>query len=601
MGFDPNVCEQKLKEANTLPVCPQAHCQDFQSTNVYHGACVNNNIYAPVQSMGCYNVATGEWYFTDPADIGLACLKKIQQDPNWQIKNCYCCCACFANDTPVATPDGQKQIASIVVGEQVLAGSVTDTGVSWSPTRVSFSEGTERGNEPAMVFLVYGDDNRLLVASPDQVFMLADGSLTTAAVLVPGQELRDADGNPVPVKTASLGPYVGGVHHIATETGKKWSGSIDGHLILAGGVVAGDYVLQLHFPEVPQAAKTAGHDGLPHIGTAKYAQTHGSVRRLGDTHIYARTDLPEEETPETSALFQAYTVKTQIPFGALSWITPAQADDILANGKQRPVTNRAGYTSAVQAAELLHGFYPDIHFYVDWGMNDPNVFAFHQYGEKFVVFSGGLARMDGFFYEGITMAMAHGAALFLGGEPQDARGMSCMGQADLYSFGVMSQKIWFGNAWIGQVFPAFQQINALFGFISKDNRGGNPRNACGDPGIDCRLGAMQSGMGGGNLPPCAGGATKPPVTLQAAQGDAAGVTLTFSQGITAETAQDPANYTITPAAAITGATRDPEREFVVTLSAELAPGDYHVDAKGLVSIYGTGLQPDPTGADFKVE
>jgi hypothetical protein len=47
----------------------------------------------------------------------------------------------------------------------------------------------------------------------------------------------------------SWGEYRGGIHGVATAG--EYRGSPDGHLIAAGGVIAADFLLQIHHPRDP--------------------------------------------------------------------------------------------------------------------------------------------------------------------------------------------------------------------------------------------------------------------------------------------------------------------------------------------------------------
>jgi hypothetical protein len=596
MNFDPNVCTQVLTQCGYTPVCPSQHCQDFQETPLYHSDCAGEAMYHPVQSMGCYNQAKGVWQFDIPQNIGKLCMSLMQQDPNWELLNCYCCCSCFARATPITVPTGAVAIGDLVEGDEILAGSVNGGGVTWSPQRLGFSQGSTGGYEPAMVYLHYGDEDRALIASVDQPLMLADGKLTTAGVLVPGQSLVDQDGNAVPLKTVSLGAYTGGVHHIATQT--RWHGSVDGHLMLAGGVVAGDFTLQLHFRQVDGALKVDEHDALPAVGTPEYVAQHG-LAHVGERLVFAAS--PDAAGPPEGPQFSSYAVTpVALPHGAASFLTDKQAADLVASGKQRPISDRSGSENAQQGIALVSGFYRDFVFHLDWSRNEPNVWAFEQYGQKVVLVAGGLARMTGLLYEGITMAIAHGVARFIGGAPHTVAGLSCTGQADLYAFGVISQKIWFGNPWLKETMAGYQQLQELFGLVTSPNAGGNPLDVCDDPGIECRLNTMMTALAGGALPECAGGPKPPPLTLESATGTPTEATLVFSTGLTAETAEKTANYTLTPAATITAATLDPKEDFTVHLAADLAAGSYEISCTALASEYGATLTPDPSVAKFDV-
>ncbi|MGN6662931.1 MAG: hypothetical protein ACTHK6_01800 [Solirubrobacterales bacterium] len=598
MGFEPQVCEQKLNEhPETQPVCPEPHCNEFQKSEYYHAACGEKAMYSPVQTFGCYNTQTHQWIWAPPKEIKSVCKQKEKEDPSWELEQCFCCCSCFANLTPIGLPEGtQRPIAEIGVGDTVLAGKVSAGKVQWQPARVGFSQGTEGGHQPAMTYIVYGDGEEL-IGSPDQPLMLADGSLTTAARLVPGQELMGVDGNPLPVSLVSLGTYEGGVHHIATNP--QWTGSIDDHLIQANGVVAGDFTLQLHFPQLPPSEKVADWESLPEVGTPEYQQSHSNLVQLGDSEVYAaeKSDVSIE-----SAAFTAYGPEGELPLGTQSLLTPDQAGDILQNGQQAPVTEQSGYALAEEAIALVRGFYPGFTYYIDWNRNEPNLHAFEQYGQKIILLSGGLARMKGFGFTGLTMAVGHGVGRFLGGKPQATDTYSCTGVADLYAFGVVSRKVWFGKFWLKQSMAASEQLTELFQLISPEHAEGNPLNVCEEPSIACREETWTAGLAGEALPECAGGPPPPPLKLeQVLQSGENELKVVFSQAPTESAAKDVAHYELTPMVKITKASVDSQRDFIVVLEVEdLAPDKYTLTCTGLESIYGGKLKPDPASVEFEI-
>jgi hypothetical protein len=147
---------------------------------------------------------------------------------------------------------------AIPAGASVLAASVTQQGqgvqLNWSEARVHFSAGTgSGGHQPHMVAVTYGDQNQGVLCNTDQPLMLADGKFTTAGNVRSGQKLVDRDGQPQEVKQVTEAASEGGVHHIAT--GEPWKGKPDGHLLLVGGVVAGDFLMQINFASLPQEMK----------------------------------------------------------------------------------------------------------------------------------------------------------------------------------------------------------------------------------------------------------------------------------------------------------------------------------------------------------
>jgi hypothetical protein len=166
----------------------------------------------------------------------------------------------LAGNTPIAMPDGFIAIGELVDGDRVSAGSLRDGALSFEPADVVFSAGTGVQGESLMVYLVFGDD-RSLVASYNQVFMLADGTLTTGARLVAGHDLMGEDGRPVPIASVHDGRFSGSVHHIVV-TNTAFDGSSDGHLLVAEGVVVGDYLMELHPPSADSSIEHVADPGL---------------------------------------------------------------------------------------------------------------------------------------------------------------------------------------------------------------------------------------------------------------------------------------------------------------------------------------------------
>ena len=153
----------------------------------------------------------------------------------------------FAADTPVGTPTGTRLLRDIERNDQVLAGSTGKGSQSvpfWSLANVAFREGAASGAS-VMIFLGYGQGGTLIVTK-DQPFLLASGKLKTASQLVAGEDLLvDPDGKAVALREVRAGQYRGGVGSIAASP-MQWHGTVDGHLIETGGVVSGDYLVQVH-------------------------------------------------------------------------------------------------------------------------------------------------------------------------------------------------------------------------------------------------------------------------------------------------------------------------------------------------------------------
>lgn len=265
MPYDPAQCLDKLNSAGLTPACQQLEppylCDSIPDLNPnVHNLCVNAGTpYFPIVVVVCQNTQTGEArYFTSNTVIQ-QCMALAQQDPNWELAQCYCCCTGGPANMTVAVPEGTVAIDTVQTGASVLAASAMQSGgglqLKWSEAKVNFSQGTGvGGQQPTVISVTFGaDGNQKLFCSADQPFLLSNGKLATGGNLRPGQQLVDRDGQPQEIKQVCIEAYEGGFHYIATD--EPWTGSPDGHLLLAGGVVIGDYTLQLHFGSLPDSMK----------------------------------------------------------------------------------------------------------------------------------------------------------------------------------------------------------------------------------------------------------------------------------------------------------------------------------------------------------
>lgn len=610
MGYSPDECIKQITDKKRI-ACDNLqlayHCDTLTGVGGdYHDECVAAGvIYFQVRVAECYNPKTGENKYFPPDQFFQQC---NAQGPDWQQRWCYCCCACFAKDTLIAVPGGVAEIYTIPVGAQVLAGSVHDNNsvkTSWSETRVKFSMGTGEGHQPMMVYINFGEDNKNdLICTQDQPFLLHNGKFITAGKLVPGQTLVDKDGNEVIINLVSMGSYDGAVHHISTS--KPWAGNPNGHLLLAGGVVVGDFEMQLKFDSLPESMKVQGHSTLPSIGTPEYDAQFGENSQQSEGHFeftHVTAVGPEVGKKRTGkGVFKTYRRGiSNVPHGARQLLTKKQAGDVRRNGKQVPLSDPMPKIMFDTVKGQLSGFYPDIDFYYDALDTTPNVYAFEAYGRKIVQVAGGFARLTIIDYEGLAMAMGHGIGCFKGGAPMVTEEYSAVGEADRYAFGAVCSKLWIGDPAFAYITRAIDQWESLFALVSKEHAQGNPKDPLNNPSLACRTKVIQSAPFGGGLPECAGGEPKPKLWLEQATADKLDtVNLVFNLALEPNSANNPANYTFMPGVEVIKAQRDSQRDFEVNLTVKLQAGkEYKVTAKNLVSALGTGLDPEHVSATFK--
>jgi hypothetical protein len=150
----------------------------------------------------------------------------------------------FAYDTPISCPSGDFAIQRLQRGDQVMAASLRDGGAPvWEPTAIVFSDGVAPGGWSTAMFIEFDDRGRLICLQ-EQIFLEADGQLTSARRLHPGRRLVRPDGSERLISAVSWGRFEGGLHNVAT--GMEYRGSPDSHLIAAGGVMAGDFLLVMN-------------------------------------------------------------------------------------------------------------------------------------------------------------------------------------------------------------------------------------------------------------------------------------------------------------------------------------------------------------------
>ncbi|WP_125719197.1 Hint domain-containing protein [Flavobacterium ustbae] len=166
---------------------------------------------------------------------------------------------CMAGHTAIATPSGEKAISDLYKGDSVLAFSAKlESGklqLSSSEGKVTFSGGTQGFNNA--LYLVFGD-NKEMICTMDQPFLLENGKYARGIQLIPGQHLVDKDGNSVEVKLVSLGQYYGIINGIAVNDLKFTSP--DDHLLLAQGVIVGDFIFQMYFDSLPDNLKEINNE-----------------------------------------------------------------------------------------------------------------------------------------------------------------------------------------------------------------------------------------------------------------------------------------------------------------------------------------------------
>jgi hypothetical protein len=614
MAYDPNECDRQLT-AKGLNICGRTvsdkHCIDFNNTPAHAALCPDpssEHIYDPVPTLECYNKQTGEIRFWSIDTTISECTKLIVQDSNWSMRQCYCCCSCFAFGTPIATPAGMKAIEDFAKGDEVLVATemaIADGQVqlTWSPKTVAFSSGTgPDSSQASMVYIRYGENSGIVV-TPDHVFLMPNGKLKRADRLVPDQDqLVLAEGGTTPIHEVRTGAYKGGIHHISTDL--SFDGKIEGHLVNANNIVCADYLLQIHLGQMGDAVVVENHSELPKIGTPEYAAQYTHLTLMANAAISATNPLEDIVIKE----FKPHKSQEKaIPDNAKLFITPEQEADIIANPKaeKQLLTETIGISAVSYLTKLYNAFYPDVRFHLEWEDIHINAYAYHDglFNDKIVYISGGLVRIVCLNMEAMALILAQQIGYFYG-TPQGADGLATRGEADYYGVLAVTRKAFFTDNWFDVVMKGLSQLQTFFGYITEDNQkgeDGNPDN----PSIDCRIQTMQVAISGGSLPPCAGGVVPHQlqvVSATVAQDNPAQITVTFNKAVDKKAAEDTAHYNLRPDSTIESAQLNEDDPKQVILRAILENDtDYVLAVSRITTTDGSTLDPSKTTAKFKTQ
>lgn len=513
-------------------------------------------------------------------------------------KCCNCTCSCFAWGTKILIPDDkEKVIQDFKVGDKVMA---SGPDLKWEAQVVRFSQGTGPvGRQPAMLHVVYGENNQELIVTMDHLFLVPGGKLKRADTLVKNEDfLVSPEGKNIQIHNIEIGLYIGGVHHIATSTGKPTS--LDGHLLSSQGVVSADYAVQStyrHGGLDNEVFLVANHENLPQT---KDLVKKSTKRGIGLDNISLANLRGTKETQ----FIPSSALGVNIPDHAKKFFTEKQAEELGKEAKLYPLGNLTNVRAVDYLNVIFRAFYPQIYFLADYYSDAFNAYSW-RIGDKenskmFVVVGGGLMRVISLELEGLALVISHEVGHLLANE--DETELACEGEADYYGMANVMRQVFYQSLYTKTFMDALSQVEATFNDIKK-NRGKN--NSCHDLSLDCRMDTFRAAVELSNLPECAGGPAL--LALEKAENTTGGLVLTFNQGLNAGSAQTVKNYRIEHNAIdeenpqVTDAIFSQEKPEEVVLTVEGLKEDhtYVVLVSNLYSDRGSDLNPEKSSASFK--
>ena len=532
--------------------------------------------------------------------IDVYCKERKDQDgtsfdePVPQIQNgqiCYCCCSCFAHFTPIeVTPGEFVAIRDIDSGDLVLAGAQGGPAMTWTPSRISLSNGI--GPELEFDFMYYvqyqlDGTSQQVIATVDHLFLMDNGKVKPVQYLTPGDALRRPDGGTAEVLFVVTAKYTGGVHHISFPGFDNQT--LNGHLLSANGVVTSDYAVQLAYSAGQlnkQLLDEPAGDAFE-VGTPEYAARHENAAMrsfLGDSKQW-----PKGLNPQRRGLIN-------VPADARAFFTRKQAEQLRAGIKSYAVTSSINMATTRWLMNTIYGGYrPGVTFLLDWDNPLPNVYGWQSDGTTYVLVTGGLALLHDLQYQGLALLLAHGIAA--------AVDLECVGPADYQAVFSVLRIRWSNDLFFEIYVAGLAQIEALFAVI--EDREADPRDLCAQPSLACRIATYQAAATMLPLPACADPTSFFSLTQARGRRGNDHVIVSFNLAVDIATAQSTNNYTLSeigvaPTIGICDArvVEGKPTTVALTVDAPLAGRAYDLAVSGVLSEAGLVLDPQHSSVTF---
>ena len=461
-------------------------------------------------------------------------------------KICYCCCSCFAYNTPIEAATGEYVAVQDIVAnvDQILAGSYQPGAGApqWKQRVVEYSwgiaagEGEEELEFDYLYYIAYQTEDgsqppQFILTTVDHLFLRPNGKVTPIQFLTPGDAIVNSHGGFSRVRFVVPARYRGGLHHVTFADFDNRT--LDEHLISANGVVTADYAVQLAYSDghLNPALVDAPADGpLLRASEDAYRAQYANQAALDFVSDSAR--WPTGMTP------LAAEPMVNVPSQAKSFLTPEQAADVRASAPQLPPDNTENVSGALWLFEIFGAFFGKPVYLVDWQNETPNAYAWTVNRQVFVLLTGGLLRVQTISQEGLSLVLAHLVAA--------SEGVACVGPADYDAVFSKTRRIWRDSLFAHAFSDGYDQVATLFGYVSEENAKGDPADICGRPSLECRLLAMREAARMGPLPDCANPDLWFGLVSAKTGRQLRHVAVTFNAALNKETAETTANYAIAP-------------------------------------------------------
>lgn len=498
--------------------------------------------------------------------------------------SCYCCCSCFASDTPIEARPGEfVMIQDINDGDRILAAGA---GLKWKEARVKTRSGDITNSIVPNLYLLkykYKEEKepREVLVTVDHLFMMYKTKrLKAVQTIIPGDRLMTNDGKPADVLFVAIGEHNTKIQTIVME-GDFDGKNLDGHLLNANGIVTTDYAVQAYYEtnnlDEQHIYKFTDPDNVHEVGMPEYVKNFQSKELdafLDDVKSWPKGFMPKRKN------------LVHIPKNALSFVTAEQAREIKDNAVFNPYTFLSPEYRILYLFKLNRLFNPDTICIIDWNNEIPNAYAWSQNSQKFILFTGGLARVQGMYMDVFS--------LILSAMQSSLNGAECVGEADYEAVTEQMRTTWDDQLFMQIIEKAIEQVTGLFSCIT-EHRAGDPENVCANPAIDCRIDTYKKALSFLPIPDCA--VPTPQffdVKMAVANLELTEVTVIYSAPVEVSLATTTDNYQFIPDIPVTGAKMNPKNDTQVILSVNDLEGGtkYILTVRNVLSSKGAHLNPD---------
>ena len=423
---------------------------------------------------------------------------------------CYCICSCLGDGTDITLSDGKDISVQQIVPDQtrILAAGLDLAFKSYVVKQKSLAPPAETLNTLYVTYSLNGKSITLVVTASHPFLLYGTPPrIVGAGKLQPQDLLVDRNGKAVSIDKIDWGSYNSSFWEIATVM-EVPDANLSGHLVVAGGVVTGDFAVETYV-NYPLGTPTPLGNTLirdrPVVGSREWIAAHG--KSSGTVPVMVKG---HKFTPAS-----LHAVK--VPAHASDFLPRWQAEWFERVAPKRPYND----AYALELCEWLldrvfRPLYKDVEFLFDWYSDEVNTHSWVDGKKKYVYLSGGLSRVEAMDYDGVALALAHEVG-HLYGKPDHAvggvvPGVTCEGEADFFGAAIVLRNIWFGEFYFSGTQRAIDQVKALYAYLKLQGSKGEHYDGAalrldkagrGYPSDKCRISTWEAAMSTPHKPACA--------------------------------------------------------------------------------------------------